>query len=111
MINFDVGDKVVCINDKFEHGWVHSLYKALPVAGQTYVVRDVRLGIQQSESGRKWTGGVSILLIGLVNPHSPSRAGHEYGFAAERFRKLDEIKDETAELQSQRTIVPTEVSP
>jgi hypothetical protein len=44
MSNFNIGDKVVCVDDKFPPD-ISKLYDALPVKDTTYVVRDIRLGI------------------------------------------------------------------
>jgi hypothetical protein len=82
-----IGLKVVCINDKFTEPFVRALYTSLPVEGQTYVIRDVRLGV----CAPRWEGDISITLIGLVNPCATSKAGLEYGFKADRFRPLDEL--------------------
>ncbi len=55
----------------------------------TYVVRDIRLGINLTMEG-----DVSVLLIGLINPKADSRAGLERGFRADRFRPLEELRNE-----------------
>ena len=88
MCNYGIGDKVVCVDDKFPQD-ISKLYTALPVKGVTYVVRDLRLGINLTMEG-----DVSVLLIGLVNPKADSVAGLERGFRADRFRPLDELRDE-----------------
>ena len=93
---FSNGDKVVCINDKF-HPAIAALYTALPKEGNTYVVREVRLGIEPVTM----KGDVSILLIGLINPKAESKAALERGFSADRFRRLDEMQDEAARRQSE----------
>ena len=84
MLNYGVGDKVVCVDDKFPPD-IGKLYDALPVKDTTYVVRDIRLGINLTRAG-----DVSVLLVGLVNPKAESRAGLERGFRADRFRPLQE---------------------
>ena len=84
MLNYGVGDKVVCVDDKFPPD-ISKLYTALPVKDTTYVVRDIRLGINLTMEG-----DVSVLLIGLVNPKADSKAGLERGFRADRFRPLEE---------------------
>ena len=88
MLNYGVGDKVVCVNDKFPPD-IGKLYDALPVKDTTYVVRDIRMGINLTMEG-----DVSVLLIGLVNPKADSKAGLERGFRAGRFRPLQELRDE-----------------
>ena len=88
MTNFSIGDKVVCVDDKFPPD-ISKLYDALPVKDSTYVVRDVRLGINLTLEG-----DVSVLLIGLVNPKADSKANLERGFRADRFRPLEEMRNE-----------------
>ena len=88
MTNFGVGDKVVCVDDKFPPD-ISELYTALPVKDVTYVVRDIRLGINLTLEG-----DVSVLLIGLVNPKADSKANLERGFRADRFRPLEELQNE-----------------
>ena len=88
MTNFGVGDKVVCVDDKFPPD-ISKLYTALPVKDVTYVVRDIRLGINLTMEG-----DVSVLLIGLVNPKADSVANLERGFRADRFRPLEELQNE-----------------
>jgi hypothetical protein len=88
MTNFSVGDKVVCVDDKFPPD-ISKLYDALPVKDSTYVVRDIRLGINLTLEG-----DVSVLLIGLVNPKADSKANLERGFRADRFRPLKELRNE-----------------
>jgi hypothetical protein len=88
MSNFSIGDKVVCVDDKFPPD-IGKLYYALPVKDTTYVVRDIRLGINLTLEG-----DVSVLLIGLVNPKADSKANLERGFRADRFRPLEELQNE-----------------
>ena len=87
MSDFSVGDKVTCVDDKFD-AKVRELYTALPVEGRTYVVRAVRLGIRSDCK----TGDLSLLLVGLNNPHANSRSGLERGFSETRFRKPGELR-------------------
>jgi len=93
---FEVGQKVVCIDDKFPQ-WILPLYTALPKEGVVYVIRDVRLGVRPDCR----TGDISLLLVGLVNPRSDSRPAHERGFSQERFRHLEEMKSQAAEPQTE----------
>ena len=88
MCNYGIGDKVVCVDDKFPPD-ISKLYTALPVKDVTYVVRDIRLGINLTMEG-----DVSVLLIGLVNPKADSKANLERGFRADRFRPLDKLRDQ-----------------
>jgi hypothetical protein len=94
MCNYGIGDKVVCVDDKFPPD-ITKLYDALPVKDSTYVVRDIRLGINLTLEG-----DVSVLLIGLVNPKADSKAGLERGFRADRFRPLEELRNEKMEAES-----------
>jgi hypothetical protein len=105
MSNFNVGDKVVCVDDKFPPD-IGKLYDALPVKDVTYVVRDIRLGINLTLEG-----DVSVLLIGLVNPKADSKANLERGFRADRFRPLEEMQDEsrTAAEEKKEDLQPVEV--
>jgi hypothetical protein len=89
MLNYGIGDKVVCVDDKFPPD-IGKLYDALPVKDSTYVVRDIRLGINLTMEG-----DVSVLLIGLVNPKADSKAGLERGFRADRFRPLQELREKS----------------
>jgi hypothetical protein len=91
MTNFGIGDKVVCVDDKFPPD-ISKLYTALPVKDTTYVVRDIRLGINLTMEG-----DVSVLLIGLINPKADSKANLERGFRADRFRPLEELREEKKE--------------
>ena len=88
MCNYGIGDKVVCVDDKFPPD-ISKLYDQLPAKDSVYVVRDIRLGVNLTLEG-----DVSVLLIGLVNPKADSRANLERGFRADRFRPLDELRNE-----------------
>ena len=91
-----VGSKVVCIDDKFPLG-IEKFYTALPKAGVVYVIREMSVGISlQGEEGE-----VCVLLVGLNNPRSNKPPFPERGFKAERFRPLDELKEENARTQQQ----------
>ncbi len=85
--DYDIGDHVVCIDGDFPMIMRHYLWH-VPVEGQTYVVRDIRLGINI-----KMKGDVSVLLVGVQNPNSESESGHERGFRSDRFIKLEKFKD------------------
>lgn len=86
----NVNDKVVCVNDRF---WpeIANLYTDLPIKGRTYVIRDVRIGIDPLGNGSP-----SLLLVGLVNPKANSFAKLERGFVPERFVPLSEYRKETS---------------
>jgi hypothetical protein len=87
MLNYGIGDKVVCVDDKFPPD-ISKLYDALPVKDSTYVVRDIRLGINLTMED-----DVSVLLVGLVNPKADSKSALERGFRADRFRPLQELRE------------------
>jgi len=84
---FAIGQKVVCIDDKFIDE-IKKLYLMLPVEGVTYVIRDLAIG-QHQPGGQ---GDICVLLIGLVNPKANSKAALERGFSETRFRPLEELR-------------------
>jgi hypothetical protein len=94
---FSIGQKVVCIDDKFIDS-IKKLYWMLPVEGVVYVVRDLVIG-QHQPGGQ---GDVCVLLIGVVNPRAESRAALERGFSETRFRPLEEIRTRNIEHQKDR---------
>lgn len=106
-MSFEIGQKVVCVDDRFED-WVLKLYTALPKKAAVYVVRDVRIGATFEKGQRK--GAVSILLVGLVNPCAPGSNSSmaERGFNSDRFRSLDSLRSANTEInaESQRTQRP-----
>src|SRR5882724_6432471 len=88
MSTFNLGDKVVCVDDKVPPD-ISKLYATLPVTDSTHAVRGIRLGINLTLEG-----DVSVLLIGLVNPKADSKANLGRGFRADRFRPLEELRSE-----------------
>lgn len=107
---FSVADKVLCVDGKFA-GWVHDLYQQLPKQGRTYHVRAVRLGrgnpvneVHMPGCGVKpgdQDGEVLVLLEEIRNGADPHHVQHaELGFKAERFRKIEEKKEENVESYS-----------
>ena len=82
-------DKVILVDDRWTPGIEH-LYRALPVKDTVYCIREVQPGVcvdtllmdchQKPEP--------SLLLVGITN--EVDKSGYERGFAARRFRKLDE---------------------
>lgn len=93
---FSVGQKVVLVDDKWPET-VKQIYLQLPVLETIYVVRAVRVGVKVDElvMDMRRVLEPSILLVGLYNP--VNRLGVEAGFAARRFRALDELKKEHEE--------------
>jgi hypothetical protein len=88
---FSVGQKVVLVDDKWPES-VKQLYFALPEKDKIYVVRGVRVGVKVDEliMDLRRVLEQSLLLVGLFNP--ANKLGVEAGFAASRFRSLDELK-------------------
>jgi len=93
---FSVGQKVVLVDDKWPES-VKQLYLQLPVLDTIYVVRSVRVGVRADELIMDMRRVIepSILLVGVYNP--TNNLGVEAGFAARRFRALDELKKEKIE--------------
>jgi len=97
------GQKVVCVNDAFPP-IVKAIYKALPVKGKTYTIREVFLGREKVlRSGDSAT--VGLLLEELLNPPDPLHKGQqELGFNSERFAPLEEVPPETAEEEARELV-------
>ena len=93
---FNVGQKVVLVDDKRPET-VKQLYLQLPLLDNVYVVRAVRVGVKADEliMDMRRVLEPSLLLVGLYNP--ANNLGVEAGFAAHRFRSLDELKKEKTE--------------
>ena len=93
---FSVGQKVVLVDDKWPET-VKQLYLQLPVVDTIYVVRAVRVGVRADEliMDMRRVLEQSILLVSIYNP--TNNVGVEAGFAASRFRALDELKKEAVE--------------
>ena len=92
---FSVGQKVVLVDDNWPDA-VKQLYLQLPVLDTVYVVRAVRVGVKVDEllMDMRRVLEPSLLLIGIINP--ANKLGVEAGFAAHRFRALDELKQTTS---------------
>jgi len=93
---FSVGQKVVLVDDKWPET-VKQLYLQLPVLETVYVVRAVRVGVRADEliMDMRRVLESSLLLVGIYNP--TNKLGVEAGFAASRFRALDELKQAAVE--------------
>jgi hypothetical protein len=93
---FSVGQKIVLVDDKWPES-VKQLYLQLPVRDTVYVVRAVRVGVRADEliMDMRRVLEQSVLLTGIYNP--TNNLGVEAGFAASRFRALDELKQEAAQ--------------
>jgi len=95
---FSIGQKVVLVDDKWPET-VKQLYLQLPVLETVYVVRAVRVGVRADEliMDMRRVLESSLLLVGIYNP--ANNLGVEAGFAASRFRALDELKKSAVEEQ------------
>ena len=95
---FSVGQKVVCVDDQWSDT-VKQLYLQLPIKDSIYVVRAARVGVRADEliMDMRRVLESSLLLVGLYNP--TNNLGVEAGFAASRFRALDELKKSAVEEQ------------
>jgi hypothetical protein len=93
---FSVGQKVVLVDDKWPET-VKQLYLQLPVRDTVYVIRAIRVGVKADEliMDLRRVLEPSVLLVGIYNP--TNKLGVEAGFAAHRFRALDELKKEAVE--------------
>jgi len=93
---FSVGQKVVLVDDAWPET-VKQLYLQLPVLETVYVVRAVRVGVRADEliMDMRRVLESSLLLVGIYNP--ANNLGVEAGFAASRFRALDELKKSAVE--------------
>ena len=93
---FKIGQKVVLVDDKWPET-VKELYLQLPLLNSVYVVRAVRVGVKADEliMDMRRVLEPSLLLVGIYNPSN--NLGVEAGFAAHRFRALDELKQEAVE--------------
>ena len=97
---FNVGQKVVLVDDKWTET-VKQLYLQLPVLETVYVVRAVRVGVRADEliMDMRRVLEQSLLLVSIYNP--TNNLGVEAGFAASRFRALDELKKTSSQDQGQ----------
>ena len=93
---FSVGQNVVLVDDKWPET-VKQLYLQLPVLDTVYVIRAIRVGVKADEliMDLRRVLEPSVLLVGIYNP--TNKLGVEAGFAAHRFRALDELKKEAVE--------------
>lgn len=83
---FDIGAKVVCVDDNFPSGARLGAYmKHFPKQDEIYTVRDVI-----PAQGYKGEEKCAILLEEIKNPTEDPKGRGEFGFAPERFRELNE---------------------
>ena len=88
---FDIGDKVVCINDKVSDIAKEAIRKhnlKVPVQDKVYTVR-------------RFTRPTIILLEEVVNPKLPLDTGikDEPGFGVNSFRRLSELEAAGAQVE------------
>lgn len=97
------GDKVVCINDKWEP-WVFDTYNQLPQKGEIYTIRAVRAGRPNL------SGGAAVLTLLLEELHNDADFSHvggdELGFRASRFAPLESQRAQQA--ARQKVVKPRE---
>jgi hypothetical protein len=92
------GQQVVCINDAWEP-WVFDFYKALPVKGKVYTLRDISPGKSNPNFGLDEQArlimstsdyDIRVTLVELINPMDPStNPPQELGFKSDRFAELE----------------------
>lgn len=97
---FVTGQKVICIDGKFEPE-VLPFYVALPREGGIYVVR----GLAPANDIRM-NDELAVYLIGVHNPCSNVAPFRERGFKADRFRALQEMTEEEILAITQPELVP-----
>ncbi len=90
-----VGQKVICVDDKFPE-WLLKFYTALPKKDVTYVIREVKVGVNHQND----PGEVCVYLVGVNNPKSIVPPFPERGFNSERFRPLEEVQNENQQPDS-----------
>jgi hypothetical protein len=97
------GDKVVCINDKWEP-WVFDTYNQLPKKGEIYTIRALRPGRPNLD------GGAAVLTLLLEELHNDPDFSHvggdELGFKASRFAPLESQRGRQA--MQQKVVKPQE---
>lgn len=87
---FEIGEKVVCVDDKFDPNTT-AQYAYLPTEGEIYTVRDTMPGLDHDQSvatGQKQVT-MAILVEEIENP-IPEGFHHEPAFAGRRFAPLEE---------------------
>ena len=97
MSSFQVGDKVVCVNDSWpgdEND--RPFYDNAPKSGEVYTIRDIGPSFLE---GTRWafldTPKICVRLVEIRNQIDP-RLGVEWNFRASRFRPVVERKRKTS---------------
>lgn len=99
---FQSGEKVVLVRDNWPN--FIALYDDVPKKGLTYTVREVRLGrVKIEDPGDENNSEVVITLNEIKNGPDPHFIGGfvELAFRADRFRKVDEIRQKKEQKASQ----------
>ena len=94
----NTGDKVVLVDDRWPPG-TEDLYVQLPFKDIPYIVRSVHMAtnLDALRMDLRRENCMMLLLVGVHNPPSGSNPmAIERGFAARRFRLLDEMKAEAS---------------
>jgi hypothetical protein len=87
---FEVGQKVVCVDDDFSADTTE-FHQLLPSKDEIYTVRDVMPGLDRDQSistGQKQVT-YAVLVEEIINP-VPEGWHHEPAFASRRFAELQE---------------------
>lgn len=100
---FAVSDKVVCVDAAPRHGALLGEYdfpNGYLEKGRIYVVKHIySMSVQKVPNGKP-QDSIRLVLVGLpalsLVPTPNLKAGDDFGWDSERFRKLDEIKAENA---------------
>jgi len=93
------GQKVILVDDAWPAG-IHDLYDQLPLKDIPYVIRSVHIGRSMDAlvNDYRKEDVLALLLVGVNNPPCSGKFGAmERGFAARRFRLLDEMRAENRE--------------
>lgn len=107
---FEIGERVVCVDDNI-HPEIAFMYTALPEKGKVYTIRDCEPGRSKWVTGQGGWDSVDmkVLLQELQNPIDPSTVKGcpgELGFAARRFRPLEEETFYQEEEEENELLVP-----
>lgn len=99
---FEPGEKVVCVRADFS-ALARKLYRALPVEGAIYTVRECGLGRTRTGAADKGES-YRVLLVELVNgpdPYMRPAAAEELGFRSDRFAPVVQV-GQTEEMEAAR---------
>lgn len=77
---FDIGQKVICIDDAYRHAMPPGFTP--PVKGYIYTIREIY----------EHPSGITVLLVDEITNQISKSLDREIGFASDRFRPLDSFK-------------------